>query len=272
MGPDPMNAKRHLRATLEFYWALYRVALEARAAYRLDFLVAIATALMTQLAALSFYWVLFEHTPSLGGWSPAGVMFLFAMNAMVLGLSELFLNGIWSLPWYIVGGELDRLLLYPVRPLSFLLLARPELHALGNLALGCLLICSCWMKAGLPNWALFLVPLWVVSGALIYSAALVFVSGFIFFMLGHSTQQFNFIHHLLQAARYPVNIYPRWLQILLLGVFPVALATFFPGQWLLGKRSLWLAALAPPIAAAAATWFAHWSWAIALRRYQSTGS
>jgi viologen exporter family transport system permease protein len=267
-----MGIKAHWRATLAFYWALYVAALKARAEYRVDFLVAVVTPLIMQLSALSFYWVLFEHAPSLGGWPPHGVMFLFAMSALVLGLSELFLNGIWSLPWYVVGGDLDRLLLYPVRPLSFLLVARPELHALGNLASGILLLWSCWVEAALPAWALFLVPLWAASGALIYSAALVLMSGLLFYMVGHSTQQFNFVYHLLLATRYPANIYPRWLQLLLLAVFPVALATFVPGQWLFGKSSLWVAALSPPIVAAAATWIAHRTWGIALGAYESTGS
>jgi ABC-2 type transport system permease protein len=267
-----MTVKAEWRANLEFYWALYATALKARLEYRVDFLVAVLATLMTQLSGLSFYCVLFQHVPSLGGWPPLGIMFLFAMSAMILGLSDLFLNGIWLLPWYIVWGNLDRLLLYPVRPLNFLLMTRPEMHGLGNLAVGTVLLCSCWVQAELPAWALLLVPVWVSSGALIYNAALVLVSSSLFFMVGHWTEQFNFVHHLLHAARYPTTIYPRWLQLLLLWAFPIALATSIPGEWLFVRGSFWQIALAPPLVAAAATWIAHQVWAVALRSYQSTGS
>jgi len=40
------------------------------------------------------------------------------------------------LPQYVVAGELDRLLTYPVHTLSFFLVTRPELHAFGNLFTG----------------------------------------------------------------------------------------------------------------------------------------
>jgi hypothetical protein len=84
---------------------------------------------------------------------------------------------------------------------------------------------------------MLLVPLWVLSCALIYNAALVLTSS-------------------LLSAR----------------VFPVALATFVPGQWLLSRCALWLAAVPPPVVAAVATWVAHRTWEVGLRSYQSTGS
>jgi ABC-2 type transport system permease protein len=257
---------------LRFYWTLYRVALKARTEYRVDFAIGVVTALMTQLSALAFYWVVFARFPSLGGWPPAGVLFLFAMSAMVLGLAEVSLNGIWMLPWYITSGELDRLLLYPVRSLSFLLIARPELHALGNLGLGAVLLGLCFGDLPLSPWALLLVPLWVVSGALIYTAGLVLMGSLCFYMLGTWAQHFLVIHHLLNAARYPVSIYPRWLQLLLLTAFPIGVASFVPGRWIFGQSTLLWAALAPPLTALLAVFIAQLGWALAVRQYQSTGS
>ena len=127
-------------------------------------------------------------------------------------------------------------------------------------------------RSALPGWAMFLVPIWVVSGALIYNAALVLVSCLSFRMVGPWTQQFTSVHHLFHAARYPVNIFPRWLELVLLTVFPIGLATFVPGQWLFEQGALWPALVVPPIAALLATAVSHRAWGIALRRYESTGS
>src|SRR5688572_9582391 len=126
--------------TLSFYLTLYKLALKSRAEYRVDFAVGVFTAILMQLAALSFYWVIFLRTPAIGGWSPAHVLFLFGMCAMILGLSEFLANGIWWLPYYVLGGEFDRLLIYPVRSLLFVLLARPEMHALGNMGMGAAMV------------------------------------------------------------------------------------------------------------------------------------
>jgi ABC-2 type transport system permease protein len=163
------------------------------------------------------------------------------------------------LPWYIVGGEMDRVLLYPVRSLLFVLMARPELHALGNLGLGVALLSASFHQLSLPGVALLMVPLWVVSGMLIYTAALVAMGCLCFRIVGHWATHFMFVHHLLHTARYPISIYPRWLQVVLLSVFPIGVATFVPGRWLFGQTSLWV-------------WVAFRLWDGALKYYQSTGS
>jgi len=257
---------------LRFYWTLYCVALKSRTEYRLDFAVGVLTAVLTQLSALAFYWVVWSHAPALGGWPPAMVLFLFGVTALVLGLSELFVNGIWWLPWYITGGELDRLLVSPVHSLTFLLLARPELHALGNLASGAAVLGLSFHLAPPPLAAYLLVPLWVVSGTAIYTAALVLAACLSFRAIGPLSHHYMLVHHLLSAARYPSSIYPGWLKYGLLFVFPIGTATFVPGQWLRGEASLWLAVGAPIAAAAASLAVASSSWDKALNGYESTGS
>ena len=94
--------------TLRFYLTLYLVALKARAEYRIDFAVGVITALSSQASALAFFWMVFTHAPAIGSWSSAQVLFLFGVTAMVLGLAEATMNGIWMLPFYLIAGELDR--------------------------------------------------------------------------------------------------------------------------------------------------------------------
>src|SRR5215831_17322295 len=98
---------------MRFYFTLYRTALKSVAEYRVDFAVGVVTAVAMQLAALGFYWVVFTRAPALGGWAPMQMLLLFGLTALVLGTSEALFNGIWSLPYYIVDGQLDRLLVYP---------------------------------------------------------------------------------------------------------------------------------------------------------------
>lgn len=251
---------------------LYRVALKSRAEYRVDFAVGVFTAAVMQLAALSFYWIVFSRVRSLGGFSPQGVLFLFGITAMVLGLSELLLNGIWLVPSYIISGEMDRLLVYPVSSLGFVLVARPELHSLGNLASGAIVVGLSWRGMPPPLAAPWLLPLWVVSGATIYTSLLVIAGCLSFGAVGPWSQHYMVVQHVLNAARYPVSIYPRWLQLLMLVVFPIGTATFVPGQWLEGKGSLASAIATPCVAAIAMATVATFSWRRAIRSYQSSGS
>jgi ABC-2 type transport system permease protein len=257
---------------LRFYATLYRVALKSRAEYRVDFAVGVFTASVMQLAALSFYWIVFANVRSLGSFTPAGVLFLFGVTAMVLGLSELLLNGIWFVPSYLISGEMDRLLVYPVSSLAFVLVSRPELHSLGNLVSGAVVVALSWHMAPPPAYALLLLPLWVASGAVIYTSLLVVAGCLSFGAIGPWSQHYMIVHHVLNAARYPITIYPRWLQLLMLLAFPIAAATFLPGRWLQGRGTVWLAAVAPLAAALASGGGAAALWQRSIRGYQSTGS
>jgi ABC-2 type transport system permease protein len=257
---------------LRFYLELYWTALKARAEYRVDFAVGVVTALSSQAAALAFFWTVFTHAPAIGNWSSAEVLFLFGLTAMVLGLAEATLNGIWMLPFYLVAGELDRLLVYPVRSLPFVLISRPELHSLGNFVSGAITVGVAWSLAPPPPVAYFLLPIWVICGALIYTSALVIVGSLSFITLGHHAWHMMAVHNLLASARYPATIYPRWLQILTVFVLPFGAAIFVPGKWLRGEFEVWLALFAPLAAAVAGIALAELVWKTMSNRYQSSGS
>ncbi|HEY2408599.1 MAG TPA: ABC-2 family transporter protein [Polyangiaceae bacterium] len=258
--------------SLRFYWTLYKVALRSRTEYRADFLIGVVTAVAMQLAGLAFYWVVFSKTPALGGWSAPRVLFLFGLSAMVLALSELTLNGIWQLPMYILNGELDRLFVYPVRSLVFLLVSRPELHSLGNLTSGALIVAYAWHLAPVPSSALVLLPLWIVCGTLVYTAVLVLLGCLSFSLVGPWSTHLFAAYQLLNATRYPLGIYPKSLKIVLLYLFPLGAAIFVPGAWLESGKHFGAAVLAPLAAAALMVTLAFTAWESALRRYQSTGS
>jgi len=257
---------------LRFYLKLYVVALKARAEYRVDFAVGVLTALSSQASALAFFWMVFAHAPAIGSWSSAEVLFLFGMTAMTLGLSEATMNGIWMLPFYLIAGELDRLFVYPVRSLPFVLISRPELHSLGNFASGAISVGVAWQLAPPPTAAYFLVPLWVIAGALIYTSAVVIVASLSFVVLGPFAWHMMAVHHLLGSSRYPTSIYPRWLQVLTLFVLPFGAAIFVPGSFLRGDFELWVALAAPLGAAAVAVTLAGYVWETLSSRYQSTGN
>src|SRR5690348_6216594 len=125
-----------MRDKLNLYYLAFNTALQAKFEYRVDFVLGVVTSCMLQLAALGLLWIVFNQTPALNGWSPEQVVLLFGVAAASLGTSELLFNHIWMLPYYVVMGELDRLMTYPVDSLYFLLVTRPELHAFGNLLSG----------------------------------------------------------------------------------------------------------------------------------------
>jgi ABC-2 type transport system permease protein len=261
-----------MREKLNLYWLAFNTALQAKFEYRVDFVLGVVTSCMLQLAALGLLWIVFNQTPSLNGWSPEQVVLLFGVAAASLGTSELLFNHIWMLPYYVVMGELDRLMTYPVDSLYFLLVTRPELHAFGNLLSGYSLafIALYRLHAPWPYW--LLLPLLVTCGSLIYTSALVMVGSLSFKFIGPTSMHFMIPHTLLHATRYPLSIYPGWLQYGLLVVLPYGAFNYLPASVLFTKAvPSWLF-LAAPLAALLFIWEARACWRWGIDQYESTGS
>ncbi len=244
----------------------------AKLEYRTDFVVGLITSMLLQFAALSFLLVVFRNAPVLAGWRGSEVVFLFGMTALSLGISELFFNHIWLLPQYVVSGDLDRLLMYPVHSLLFFLITRPELHAFGNLLSGGVLVTGSLVSMHAPWQVWTLVPLWCICGSIVYTSTLVTFGSLSFKLIGPFSHYLMVPHSLLQATRYPLSIYPDWLFYLLLLVLPFGAFHFLPAGFLFGKELGVWRLLAPPVAALVCMIQAQWVWNWGLRRYESTGS
>ncbi|MEP7050658.1 MAG: ABC-2 family transporter protein [Pseudomonadota bacterium] len=254
------------------YFSAFKASVQAKLEYRADLLIGVVTSLLMQGAALSFLLIVLQSTPTLAGWSGREVVFLFGMTAACLGGSEVLFNQIWALPQYIIAGDLDRLLTYPVNSLLFFLITRPELHALGNLLTGAVYVVGSLWSLHAPWYVCLAVPVWWACGVLIYASALVVFAVLSFKFIGPFSQQMMIPHQLLQASRYPLAIYPNWLKNLLLLVLPFGTFHYLPGRVLFGKTTaLWGLGVAP-VAALLCVIIAHAAWASGLRQYESSGS
>lgn len=257
---------------LKIYWAAFNAALQAKLEYKLDLFVGVLTSTMLQLANLGFLWVIFHQASQLEGWNQTQVVFLFGLTAMALGGSELFLNHIWFLPQYIVMGDLDRLMIYPVRSLPFLLTSRPELHSFGNFTSGLIMVSYSLWTLGMPWWDWALVPLWVACGSVIYTAALVTFCSMSFKFVGPYNYTLMMPNTLLQASRYPLGIYPAFVHYLLLFLVPYGAFNYLPANWVFGKMVSPACVFTAPFVALASMLIAQMAWDWGLKQYQSTDS
>ena len=254
------------------YVQAYSASLQAKLEYRADFVVGVVTSMMMQAAGLSLLWTVLRASPTLGGWTPPQILFLFGMTAACAGGSELFFNQIWVLPQAIVMGDLDRLLTYPVRALPFYLVTRPELHAFGNLLTGLMYLTTSlwWMHAAFYVW--LAAPLFWLCGMLTYTSVLVWFGSLSFRFIGPQMSSMMVAHNLLQATRYPLGTYPRFMRVVLLIVLPFGTFHFLPGSVFFGKGAPLIALGCAPVAAVVTMLLAQKAWNLGLRHYDSTGS
>lgn len=258
--------------SLRVYAQAYSASLQAKLEYRADFAIGVVTSMMLQAAGLSLLWIVLRAAPSLDGWTAPQVLYLFGMTAACLGGSELFFNQIWLLPSAIVMGDLDRLLTYPVRALPFFLLTRPELHAFGNVLTGFAYVTTSLVWLGAPWYVWLAAPLFWLCGMLVYTAVLVWFGCLSFRFLGPQLSSMMVAHNLLQATRYPLGAYPRWVRLALLVLFPFGAFHYVPGRIFFGHGAPLIGLLGAPLAAAVTMWLAQRAWNLGLASYESTGS
>jgi len=261
-----------MRDKLKLYWLAFNVSLQAKFEYRVDFILGIITACMKQLSSLAFLWVVLSQTNNLNSWSRDEIFLLWGMSVAALGLSELFFNHIWMVPSYIVMGDLDRLLTYPVDSLYFLLVTRPELHSFGNVGMGLTVASIALAHLHAPWFAWILVLLLIVLGCLIYTGALVIFSSISFKFIGPTSMHLMVPHSLLGATQYPLSIYPGWIQYFLLFILPYGAFHYIPAGFFLGKGLDPWFLLAAPLAVLLFLLEARLMWQWGINQYESTGS
>jgi ABC-2 type transport system permease protein len=258
---------------LRVHWIAFKTTLQTRFEYRADLVLGLLGALGWQAAGLSTFWVLLHASGGqLAGWSPYEIGLIFGLTAMIQGTSELFANHIWWTPIYVIRGQFDRLLCYPVRPLPFFLISCPELHAFGNIGGGLAMFSVCAVKLGFSPLAWLALPWWVACGSLIHTSILVLAGSAVLKIKGNSFQFLWLTNALLGSSRYPLGVYPGKVQFLLLVIVPFSTANFLPASTLTSRLS-WVQGLgAPALAAVVSASIAWMVWDRAFLGYESTGS
>ena len=260
-----------MRQTLKSLWALFRIRVAGMTIYRLSFFTGFFVDCTTFLVQLLFLRLLTRD--SVGPWPPA-------MYALFVG-SFMTLDGLYMVTWFfgvlalpdmIRSGELDLVLVRPVRPLLYVLFSKVDLGCVPQVALGIAITLGgagelgCLTGANVLLWLLSLLIMYALMAAL---SLLMRLSAF-WTTSSHATEQME--STLIDAAmRLPMPAITGGYRYVLLMALPYGLAGNFPALVLAGQASamFWLYAVAITagfLALAAALWHKG------LARYESASS
>jgi len=87
--------------------------------YKVDFVVGVLGVFLTQGLNLLFLNVIFQHIPSLEGWTFQEIAFIYGFSLIPKGLDHLFFDNLWALGQRLVRkGEFDKYLTRPINPFT----------------------------------------------------------------------------------------------------------------------------------------------------------
>ncbi|MBT2423274.1 ABC transporter permease [Streptomyces sp. ISL-22] len=246
--------------------------------YRTSFVVTVFGNLL--VTGLDFVAILlmFSQVDSLGGWSMPEVALLYGLSATAFGIADLVLGSMDVLGARIRDGSFDTLLVRPAPVLAQIGADRFALRRLGRITQGAVVLGYALVSVDV-DWSaqkVLLVPVMLVSGAVIFCSLFVAGAAFQILVQDASEVQNAFTYGGSTLLQYPPSVFGKDLVRGVTFMLPLAFVNWVPAAYLLGRPypiglPEW-AAFASPLVAAVCCAPAGLAWRSGLRSYRSTGS
>lgn len=257
---------------------LVAIQLRSLLEFRSAFLLGAVAQFVTYGAEFAVIWLLIDRFQQVGGWSADEVVLLFALNLTSYAIAAtFFFNTVGRLSEMIRTGALDQILRWPVPPFLTLAASNVNIAYVSHLTLSITTLVIALGRVGIPVDLPLLASLAVaLAGAvLVQGAIFVFTGSLNFWLTQGGEVLFSLLWDARELVKYPIDIYPVWIQGLLTFALPLGFITYYPAQVILGRETDGL--IQPGVLGILAVGLvlfgaAYGLWRLGLRRYNSTGS
>ena len=257
---------------VKLYFSFLKASLKEMLIYRLDCIVGMVSQIVTQLVEIIFIWIVFQNTENLAGWNFMQVLLLYGITLISVGISDFCFDALYDIgPKYIREGDFDKIMLRPVHPLISIIGASKEFTALGYFGLGLAMTITMLIKLAIPITAILILKIVFFS---IVGAAIIGAINTIFSIASFWTYRSNEIiwsfYRTYTFAQYPIDIYNKFIKVLITVILPFAFVAYYPTMDYLGINTYMI--YLSPIIAIVLWIIAVNVWNFALNKYRSTGN
>lgn len=258
---------------IKIYFSFMVASLKKMMEYRVDFIVGMISQIAFQLIELVFIWIIFQNTDNIAGWDFEHLLLLYGVLMLSISFNDLLFDSTYNIGNKLIKkGKFDTILLRPVHPLISVLGTSETSTALGYVVLSIVIIISMLIKLQISITFLLIIKIlyFGILGSLIIGGiqTIFSVSGFWTYKSNEVVWSIFRIH---QLAEYPIEIYNKFVRIIITIILPFAFASYYPTLNYLEQEQGKLAYISPLIVMV--IWFIAikvWDWA--LRKYRSTGN
>jgi ABC-2 type transport system permease protein len=261
--------RRYLRLLLAFAVS----ELQQQLAYRFELAFAIIQVLLTVGTSIGALLILTARATSLNGWSADELILILGVFHLITGVTDtIFTPSIQRLPEYIRRGTLDLVLTKPADAQIVVSVRTPRVLGLVEVAAGAAVLGVALLRLeASPD---PLAAAWFVSSVglgvlLLYSLLMTF--GALSFWFVRSGELFVVVGTLREAGRFPLDMFPGWLRVVLSTIVPIGVAVTTPAELISGRQSL-VGLLVMAMATAGALIGSRFLWHLGLRSYTGASS
>lgn len=223
------------------YWATFKEVAKMRAssffAQRFAAFIRLFSLTFSNLLQPLLIIFIYHSTKGLPGWSFNELLIFNATSMLSWGFATAFLfSMVWFIGWKIDHGEFDLLLLKPLRTIPLMIIESVNVGSLPSIITGLvILIISVVMSGAVITLKGLLAYTYLIGlSCLVYYgiAAVIIGLSFKFFKVH------NFLHLFFTLSdfnKYPLNIYKTFIPFFLTFILPLALSSYYPASYLLGR-------------------------------------
>ncbi|WMN60568.1 ABC-2 family transporter protein [Pseudoalteromonas xiamenensis] len=259
---------------LDTFYSFLRLSFKDLSVFRSDFFISIIHLIIYQGIFILFWDALLGKIGvDLGAWDQ-GSLSLLVLTGLIFSSIRLLFYGFTTMSEKVVTGTIDKYLCRPISPIWALLAEDTKIWASFHSLFTCLLLfialdLNYHFVFSVKNAFYFMFSVVLGSLTLVLFEGVVSLSSFWF---GRTDKIFYLVNSFADFQRYPISLFPSFIQHLLMWVIPIALVSSIPVMFLFGKfESPEILLLAQTILML--TWFFLfiYLWKKALKNYDSVG-
>lgn len=265
-------------ADISIYARLLWAQVRSYASYRASFAIDLAINALMPLLDVATVIVLFQVTPTIGGFGVDEVLVMFGLAALSFALADVAVGQIEKIRLYVRTGLLDAALVRPLSALGQLLCADLPLRKVSRIVVALVILVVAVSRAPveLTPARLALLVLAPVAGAVLFGAIFVAAATVAFWWIDAG----EFANALTYGGRdftsFPVTVYGPVFRYLFAYGLGFAFVAYYPTLALLGRPDplgapAFLAWSSPAVAVLAAL-VTSVIWRFGIRHYRSAGS
>jgi ABC-2 type transport system permease protein len=214
-----------------------RVGIQNEMQYRVNFFVQLGQSLISLGTGLIGLWLVFSQTTELNGWTQPELLVVMGIFILMGGvINSLIQPNMTRLLEEIQLGTLDFALTKPADAQGLISIREFRLWSLTDVIVGIIVLSygvfNYQGSVGISQSLAFMFAL-LMGSILIYCFWLIITSTA--FWIVRVDEIVNLFQGVYAAGRWPVGIYPRWLQVGLTFIIPVAFAVTIPAEALTSR-------------------------------------
>lgn len=198
-----------------------------RTIYDRDFIFGIIALLIKQLIRFSIFAYIYQLVPDIKGWYTNQLIFLYGVSMLGFSVWESLCINFITLPYYIKRGEFDRFLLRPLHPLLQIACDGFDDDSWGELIVAVAIVVWSVFHVNLSFIEIISIPVIVLISFLVYCGISILLSSVSFYTVAQADIA-NLTYEISDFAKYPMTIFPGWLQLIFTFVFPIGFAAYYP--------------------------------------------